>query len=186
MKAFQSAVFLGVAAAAIGLAGCGSTPSTLTEQEKKELGAMSQSTIADFKKADPEMEKFFREAYAYAVFPNVNAGAVVVGGAHGEGEVYRGGKLVGYADVSKANVGAQIGGQSYSQIVFFQNEGTFAQFTGGTFEMDAKASAVAAAKGASTSANYVKGVVVFTNSTSGLMVQAAIGGQKFRYTPVTP
>ena len=72
------------------------------------------------------------------------AGAVVVGGSHGKGEVFKGDVLVGYADVSKANVGAQVGGQSYSQVVFFENEGSYARFTGGTMELDAKASAVAA------------------------------------------
>jgi hypothetical protein len=78
-------------------------------------------------------------------------------------------------------VGAQIGGQSYEQIVFFENAGVYASFTGGTFELDAKASAVAASKGASTSANYERGVAVFTQATGGLMLQAAVGGQKFRF-----
>jgi len=164
--------------------GCGSTPSEMSASDKAELDSMSRSAIADFKKADPAMEKFFTTAYGYVIFPNVTTGAVVVGGAHGEGEVFQNGKLTGYADVSKANVGAQIGGQSYQQIVFFQNEGSYAAFTNGTYELDAKASAVAASEGASSSADYQKGVLVFTRSISGLMVQAAVGGQKFRFRPL--
>jgi hypothetical protein len=166
------------------IAGCGSTPKSMTMEEKNRLDMEAKSAVDEFRTADPQMDRFFRTAYAYAVFPDVVAGAVVVGGSHGRGEVFKGNVLVGYADVSKANVGAQVGGQSYAQIVFFENAGSYARFTGGTMELDAKASAVAASAGASTSANYENGVVVFTHSKSGLMVQAAVGGQKFRFIPV--
>jgi lipid-binding SYLF domain-containing protein len=167
------------------LVGCGSTPTAVSSEEKPKLNAMVQSTIAEFKATDPGMSRFLDSAYAYAVFPDVGSGAFIVGGAHGNGEVYRAGKLDGYADVSKANVGAQIGGQSYSQIVFFENSGSYAKFTGGNMEFDANASAVAASAGASTSANYQNGVLVFTKSKGGLMAAAAVGGQKFRYIKLT-
>jgi hypothetical protein len=185
MRKYLVAVLLAVSSV-LSLGGCGSTASSMTAEDRSQLHNLAQSAIADFKKADPDIDKFFKSAYAYAIFPNVNAGAVLVGGAYGHGEVYQGGKMAGLADVSKANVGAQLGGQSYEQLVFFESAGSYAQFTGGTFEMDANASAVAAAKGASTSANYQKGVLVFTNSLSGLMVQASVGGQKFRFTPMNP
>jgi hypothetical protein len=42
---------------------------------------------------------------------------------------------------------------------------------------------VAASKGAASTADYRRGVIVFTLPESGLMAQAAIGGQKFRYQP---
>jgi lipid-binding SYLF domain-containing protein len=168
------------------LAGCGNSPRPLADDERVRLDTEVMATVSEFQAADPGLDRFFRNAYAYAVFPNVQAGAVVVGGSHGHGEVFQGGKLVGYADVSKASVGAQVGGQSYAQIVFFENPGTYAEFTGGTFELDAKASAVAASAGASTSANYEKGVLVVTRAKGGLMVQAAVGGQKFRFTPFVP
>lgn len=172
-----------VGAVALGWAGCGSTPKALTSDEKTRLESQAAGAVDLIKKTDPDIERFFRTAYGYVVFPDVRAGAVIVGGAHGDGVVYKGGRLTGYADVSQANVGAQLGGQSYSQIVFFENEGSFAGFTGGTFEFDAKASAVAASKGAATSANYERGVLVFTQTQGGLMAQAAVGGQKFRYIP---
>lgn len=170
-----------VGATALILAGCGSTPKALTVDDKSRLDSQVSSAIADIKTTDPGMDKFFREAYGYAVFPNVQAGAIIVGGAHGDGEVFQGGNLVGYADVSQANVGAQLGGQAYAQFVFFKDSGAFAQFTTGQYQFDAKASAVAASAGASTSADYKQGVVVFTQAQGGLMAQAAVGGQKFRY-----
>ena len=125
------------------VSGCGSAPKEMSGSEKSELDAQVRSTVADFRAADPGMDKFFSGAYAYAVFPDVTAGAMVVGAAHGEGEVLRNGRIIGFADVSKANVGAQVGGQSFQQILFFENEGSYTQFRDGSFELDAKASAVA-------------------------------------------
>ena len=190
MNRINSLKTAALALCVVGLAACGSTPSSPVSQgEQDRLDAEVKAAIADFRTKDPDIDRFFRTAYGYAIFPDVSSGALIVGGAHGNGEVFhisgdgRGlGHFVGYADVSKGNVGAQIGGQSYAQLVFFENKGTFAEFTSGKeCEFDAKASAVAADKGASTNANYEKGVLVFTNAKGGLMVQAAIGGQKFRY-----
>ena len=58
------------------------------------------------------------------------------------------------------------------------------QFRRGNFEMGAQASAVAVTLGASADADYDKGVAVFTNVGGGLMYEAAIAGQKFKYEPV--
>jgi lipid-binding SYLF domain-containing protein len=181
MKVFQLTLVSLVLAAMVG---CGDKPKEMTGSQKVQLDNEARAAIDQFRKADPGIEKFFSTAYAYAIFPDVKAGAMVVGGAHGEGAVFRNGVLIGYADVSKADVGAQVGGQSYSQLVFFENAASFGEFTRGTMELDAKASAVAASHGASTAASYQRGVLVFSMTQSGLMVQAAIGGQKFRYTPI--
>ena len=54
------------------------------------------------------------------------------------------------------------------------------------YEMSAELSAVAAAEGSSKAAKYKQGVAVFTLAKKGLMVQASIGGQKFKYEPMTP
>jgi hypothetical protein len=47
--------------------------------------------------------------------------------------------------------------------------------------MGAQASAVAITAGASADANYDGGVAVFTMPDGGLMFEASIGGQKFKY-----
>ena len=148
------------------------------------LRQQSMAAVADFKTADPSLEAKMASAHAYAVFPEIVSAAVGVGGAHGTGVVYQGGRVIGYADVSQATVGAQLGGQKYSELVLFENQSALLEFQQGTVEMDAKASAVAASKGAASTANYQKGVMVFTVSQGGLMAQAAIGGQKFRYKPI--
>jgi len=159
-------------------------------------------TIKVFRNAG-ESASFFEDSYGYAVFPTIGKGGFVVGAAHGSGRVYRQGKYVGDTSMTQITVGAQLGGQAYSQMVFFKNKGAFDEFTSGEFEFAAQASAVAITAGASaqagtsgpsaaasgtqqhakTTAKYYKGMAVFTVAKGGLMYEASIGGQKFSYKP---
>jgi lipid-binding SYLF domain-containing protein len=147
----------------------------------------------------------FENSYGYAVFPTIGKGGFVVGGAHGKGHVYRGGKYVGDSAMTQLSVGLQAGGQAYSQIIFFEDERAFNEFTGGNFEFGADVSAVAITAAASASAgttgagasasggkkdaktagNYHKGLAVFTIVKGGAMYEAAVAGQKFSYKPAS-
>lgn len=151
-----------------------------TEEEKQTLSENVKATIARFKKSDATMKKFFDSAYGYAVFPTVAKGGLVVGGAHGEGELFEQGKVVGIASLSQATIGAQIGGQGYSEIIFLKDKAAFNEFKSGTFALSAQASAVAAKAGASADADYESGVAIFTLAKGGLMAEASVGGQKFK------
>ena len=160
-------------------------------------------TIAVFKKVDT-VTPFFESAYGYAVFPLVGKGGFVVGAAYGEGQVYAKGAVTGSTKLVKASIGFQAGGQAYSQIIFFQDERAFKDFTSGNFEFDAGVSAVAVTAGVQAKAgtegmtagasagpatgtqaitNYHKGMAVFIHAKGGLMYEATVGGQKFSYTP---
>ena len=143
----------------------------------------AQETIAVFKKADPGLSRFFDNAVGYAVFPTVGKGAIGVGGAAGSGVVFEKGKAIGKASLTQVTVGAQLGGQTYSEVIFFETEPAMTDFKKGTLALAAQASAVAAAKDASANAKYEKGVAVFTTGKGGLMAEASIGGQKFAFEP---
>ena len=140
-------------------------------------------TIATFKKKDPGIEKFFQDAVGYAVFPTVGKGAIGVGGAHGTGELLTGGKAVGKVSLTQVTVGLQFGGQSYSEIIFFETQRTLDSFRDGDFAFAAQATAVALTAGAAANAAYRDGVAVFTIAKGGLMYEASIGGQKFSFKP---
>ncbi|MFQ5937364.1 MAG: YSC84-related protein [Acidiferrobacterales bacterium] len=144
-----------------------------------------QATIKAFKKKDPGLKEFFAKAYGYAVFPAVIKGAFWIGGAHGNGQVFERGVLVGRASVSQGTVGFQLGGQSYSQVVFFKDKEAFKRFKSGNLKFQAQASAVAVTEGVSATAAYSNGVAVFTLPRKGLMYEAAIGGQRFSFKPLT-
>ena len=144
-------------------------------------------------------------AYGYAVFPTIGKGGIGIGGAHGKGGVYRGGKRVGLTSMSQISYGLQLGGQSYSQIIFFRDERAFTDFTSGNFEFGAQASAVALTAGASaqtstggsgsassgtdkrlntvTEESYDdrSGMAIFTIAKGGLIYEATLSGQKFKY-----
>jgi len=164
-------------------AACGSTVSPGTTAERDFLHARSQAAIADFSAKNRAIPQLLTGAHAYVVFPNVVVGAAGIAGGHGEGEVYQGGKFVGYADVSQFSIGAQVGGQRFSQLILFQTQTAYVNFTHGELEMDARYSAVITSDGTADSANYSRGVLVFTQTETGIMAQAALGGQKFRFTP---
>jgi lipid-binding SYLF domain-containing protein len=157
-------------------------------------------TIKLFREAD-ESRPFFNKSYGYAVFPLIGKGGLVLGAAHGKGRVYRGGSHVGDSAMSQVTLGWQLGGQAYSQIIFFEDKRAFDEFTSGNFEFGAQASAVAITAGASAqggttgvsasasgtqhharlAGDYHKGMAVFTITKGGLMYEASIGGQKFDY-----
>lgn len=152
-----------------------------------------------------ESSSYFRHSYGYALFPTIGKVGLGVGGAHGSGRVYVRGKTVGTTSLTQLTLGLQLGGQAYSQIIFFRDKRAFDEFTGGNFEFGAQASAVAITAGASAAANtaggiqggasgnkdnaetiggYYKGMAVFTVAKGGLMYEASIGGQKFSYSPL--
>ena len=140
--------------------------------------------IANFKNKDPKMKVFFSKAYGYAVFPTVGKAGIGIGGAYGTGEVYKKGKLIGTTSLTQLTIGFQLGGQAYSEIIFFKDRRTLDHFTSGNFEFNAQASAVAVTSGASADADYNNGVAIFTLAKGGLMYEASVGGQKFSYEAI--
>jgi lipid-binding SYLF domain-containing protein len=141
----------------------------------------AEETIEDFLDEKPELEAYFEEAYGYAVFPSIGKGGAGIGGAHGRGTVYQLGVPVGEAKMTQLTFGFQFGGQAYSEIIFFQTEGDLERFKESRCEIAAQASAVAIEDGASTNVAYQDGVAVFTMAKGGLMYEASIGGQKFKF-----
>ena len=151
-------------------------------QQQREKAAVEE-TISQFRQADSSMKVFFDEAYGYVVFPGIGKGGFIIGGGHGTGWVYEQGTHIGRATVTQVTVGAQIGGQTYREIIFFKDKQTLDTFKKGNLELSAQASAIIVKQGASKDASYSNGVAVFTMPTKGAMVEASVGGQKFQYTP---
>ena len=149
----------------------------------KEIISEGKEAKKSLLELDKGMDNFFNSAYGYVIFPNVGKGGLGVGGASGNGAVYKQGKLVGMAKLSQVSIGFQAGGQSFREIVFFETKAGFDRFTENKIEFAAQVSAVAAAAGVSADAKYVEGVAVFTMAKGGLMYQASVGGQKFKYEP---
>ena len=150
-------------------------------KKDKEIVKEAKEAKKSFLKADEGMSTLFANSYGYVIFPNVGKGGLGVGGASGNGAVYQGGKLIGMAKLTQLSIGFQAGGQSYREIVFFENSESIERFKDNRVELSAQVSAVAAAAGASADAKYVEGVAVFTLQKGGLMYEASVGGQKFKF-----
>lgn len=169
------------------------------EEEKDDEAKYAEATKI-FQDAG-ESGSFFAKSHGYALFPTIGKAGLGIGGAYGKGRVYAGGQHVGNTSMSQLSIGFQAGAQGYSQIIFFEDQRAFDEFTSGNFEFGAQATAVAITAGASAGATttgssagasggksdattvgkYHKGMAVFTVAKGGLMFEASVAGQKFKY-----
>jgi len=147
---------------------------------QKDVSEKSTEAIKEFKHTNDKIGKYFSSAYGYAVFPSVGKGGLGVGGAAGNGTIYRGGAIVGDCKMSQVTIGFQAGGQAYSEVIFFESADAYNRFVGDKFEFAAQTSAVAVTAGASFDVGYRDGILVFTMAKGGLMYEASVGGQKFK------
>ncbi len=173
----RTLVLLVVGLVGIGLsAQVGGWNPEMEKEAKEALESMISSST--------KLQTFKDQAYGYAIFPKVTKAGVGIGGAIGNGLVYKQGVLVGSSKLKQASVGLQLGGQQYSEVIFFKNKKAFQNFINEKLKFDAQASAVALTEGASIDAAYNDGVAVFTKTKGGLMYEASIGGQQFSYEPI--
>ena len=162
--------------------GCATAPDT--KQDRKDLLSESMNTLRKFKQNSPGYYKVYSDSsVGAAVFPSIGKGGYFLGGAYGQGVVLENARLIGYCKIEQATIGFQLGGQAYSQIIFFQNKESLQKFKRGEITGAAQASAVAIKADASAQADYKDGVAVFSMDSAGLMYEASIGGQKFSYLP---
>ncbi len=173
-------VILGVLVLVV-FCGCATTPKTVASKDV--LAIRVKGAIAEFKAEDPGIQTYFDNSYGYAVLPKVLKGAFVIGGAGGKGHVYERGRMVGYCSLTQATFGFSFGGEFFREIIFFRDKQDLDRFRVEHFAFSAQATAVAITAGAAAKADYKDGMAVFLMTDKGLMVDASLGGQKFKYSP---
>jgi len=152
--------------------------------DAERLSTDVRDTVQMYQSHSPSMQQLFNTCYGYAVFPSVGKGAIGIGGAEGRGQVFEKGALIGTAKLTQASAGAQLGAQSFSEVIFFETPKALDDFKDGKTAFSAGLSAALAAKGGGGEVKYQGGVLVHTMARSGLMLEASIGGQHFKFTPV--
>jgi lipid-binding SYLF domain-containing protein len=157
---------------------------TLSSRAFADPAADAKATVATFVKTDPDLKRLLDSAAGYAVFPSIGKAAVGIGGANGKGVLFEKGTPTHRINMTQVTVGLALGGQTFSQVILFENESAVRDFKRGTFELAANASAVALSAGASKAARYRNGILIFTATKSGLMFEASVGGQKFTLSPL--
>jgi lipid-binding SYLF domain-containing protein len=160
------------------LASCGGAKKT-----GDDLVSDAREEKAMIEREFPMMSEYFSEASGYAIFPNVGKGAYIIGGASGNGVVYENGRMIGYADLKQVDIGLQLGGKAFVEVLFFETEEALQRFKDGSYELSANASAVILDKGFSEDLEFQDGVAVVTVPKGGAMAGISVGGQRFEYTP---
>ncbi|MGB5705059.1 MAG: lipid-binding SYLF domain-containing protein [Polyangiales bacterium] len=165
---------------------CAAPPASAKRQKKSDSEIQQQ--VEEAKKTWQSQDDSFNStlggAYAYVIFPEVGKGGFIVGASHGEGAVYKKGKLIGHAKMTQTTVGAQVGGQTYAEVILFENKKALDRFKGGRFEGSAAATAIGGKKGAAAACKYKDGVAIMVLPLKGAMAEAAGGGQKFNFEPL--
>jgi lipid-binding SYLF domain-containing protein len=148
-------------------------------------------TLQAFRTSRPELERFFDEACAIAVFPRVVRAGFGIGGGRGLGLLLAGGAVLGEVRQSALTLGFQAGGQSFRQLIFFRTCEAMQEFTengnlgrlSGRFEFQGRASGQAGRTGSASDPGFTSEVAIFSLSLRGLMVELAAGGVRYRFEP---
>ena len=178
MRKFAIPLFALLAAAMVGCET--STPNS--QAQKASMRDETQSALNKFESQDPGLRNLLNSS-SYAIFPDIGKAAVGIGGAHGQGEVFRNGQMVGYVTMDQASIGPQVEGESYSELIVFQNEHALNRLMNNSLEFGAQTSAEFVKAGAAAAGSFNNGVRVFILPRGGLGAGASISGQKFHFTP---
>ena len=158
---------------------------TVVEMEERErLKNDAQEAKDAFMTANPQLKTTLQDAVAYAIFPNVGKGAWVLGGAAGNGVVYKNGEVIGFTELRQVDIGFQFGGKAFRELIVFKTEDAFQSFKEEKFEFGGNASAVIWDKGKAKALTFENGAGVAIIPKAGAMVDISVGGQHFHYRGV--
>ena len=141
------------------------------------------ASLKRLEEKDRGLKQMLKKAYGYAVFPSVGKAALVVGGSYGRGAVFEKGKFIGHATISQFTIGVQIGGDTFTELLVFQSKEALDLLKKGKMAFAANASAVLVKAGAAGTKDFTNGVAAYVYSRGGMLLEAVIGGQKFKYKP---
>lgn len=174
------AIVLGIAGVTA-MTSCATAPKSQSDRDA--LVQQAETTLQTMRKRDVNLDSLLQSSAGFVVLPNVGKAGFIAGGAHGRGVLYENGRPTGFVQLSQASVGAQVGAQSFSELIVFQNRSAVERLKRGKFELGANASAVALTAGAARSTNFVNGIAVFVLPRGGAMAELSISGQRLQFVP---
>ncbi|WP_373059608.1 YSC84-related protein [Zunongwangia sp. H14] len=151
------------------------------EDKKADLINDAKDSKAAFIENSANLDDLFEKAAGYVIFPNVGAGAYILGGAAGNGVLFENGQVQGFAELRQVDIGLQFGGQAYRQAILFQTQQELQDFKDGEYSLSGSASAVILKKGEARSIDFKEGRAIVTMPKAGAMIEISVGGQKFEY-----
>lgn len=173
-----------VLAAAVGLliAACATTPKTA--EGRQDLMRDAQAMLDTMRAQDPGLDRLLQQSAGYVVFPEIGKGGAIIGGAYGRGIVYEQGQPVGFAELNQGSIGAQLGGQTFAELIVFEQQRGLQALKDGRFDIGGTASATVLQTGAAAATQFGdEGVAVFVMPRGGLMVDVSVSGQQINFEP---
>jgi lipid-binding SYLF domain-containing protein len=163
------------------LVGCTTAPPS--QESRNALLENATVAMQDMNRVDPGVEALVRKGYGYALFPEVVKAGLGFGGGYGQGVVYEHGQHIGYADLTLGSVGMQIGGQTFSELVVFENKAAMDRFKLSPVDFTAGVAAMILQNAAAVNATFIDGIAVVVRPITGAMAEATVGGQQVKYVP---
>ena len=119
------------------------------------------------------------------MFPRIIKAGLLIGGQTGDGALRKGGKTVGYYNLSAASFGLQAGGQTFSYALFFMTDSAldYLQKSDG-WSIGSGPSVVVVDKGAAasmTSTSITQDVYAVPFGQRGLMAGLGLEGSKITH-----
>lgn len=178
----------GLAFMALFLPALFAAPTSASAKDAATLTAEARLALDDLIKNNANAAAIRKAAIAEVVFPNIVKAGLVIGGAVGEGVLFRNGEAAGFYRSVAASFGLQAGAQSFGYALFFMNEKALSYLNNSDgWELGVGPSIVLvdkgfAAKASSTTLTQDVYAVIFDQH--GLMAGLGIEGSKLtRYTP---
>jgi lipid-binding SYLF domain-containing protein len=179
MRSLQLSV-IGIFVLLIGA--CATAPKTTAERQ--ELIQNADATLQAMRARDADLQGLLNQSVGYAVFPSIGKGGLVVGGAYGRGVLYENGQPTGFVELNQGSIGAQIGAQTFSELIVFRSRGELERLKAGNFSIGGNVSAVALTSGAAATTRFVDNVAIFVLPRGGLMAELSVTGQQLNYRPM--
>ena len=151
------------------------------KKSKKDLFERAEEIKKLMIRKDPDIKEFFETSEGYVIFPSVGKAGFIIGGAFGNGVVFQNGKYIGKATLKQLDIGLLAGGKTYGEVIFFQNEQALDTFKSNKFEFSAQVSATVIDEGVVEKAKFKDDLLVIIVPKKGLMAEASVGGQRFKF-----
>jgi lipid-binding SYLF domain-containing protein len=159
-------------------------PLAKLEQEQevsRTLHPEARAALASMLDKDETLRERLERAAGYAIFPSVGKASAVLGATYGRGEVFERGRLIGYAALIQLTIGVQAGGDTFSELVIFDKPEALERFKESKVAFAANAAAVIVKAGGAVTRDSPPGADVYVMTDGGLLLEMALGGQKFVY-----
>lgn len=154
------------------------------DQKKTAINAMHDETLAKLYNQRPTARDVINKSAGYAVFSNVNAQYLIVGGGGGYGvAVDRSSGHKTYMKMVQGGVGLGLGVQDIRVVFVFHSDRSYMNFVNKGWEFGGQADAAAKARDKGVAATGEVSIdsetTMYTMSEAGLMAKVNLAGTKY-------